>query len=123
MILASAVPLVESQNLQDQITLVEGDFNTIELDTDYDVVLISGVVCTISDAECQHLFERAYKSSISGGLIIVQDFMQIGRGSSQQFLDIMMDLYLKIAFNPEASDRPGDKVQSWLTDAGFILVA
>jgi len=31
-----------------------------------------------------------------------------------------MDLYLKIAFNPGASDRQGDEVQSWLTDVGFI---
>lgn len=118
--LASAIPLIDEQNLQNQITLVEGDFNTIDLDPDYDVVLISGVVCTKSDAECRHLFQRAYNALIPQGLIIVQDFLQIGRGSSQQFLDIMMDLYLKIAFNPEASDRLGDEVQSWLTDLGFI---
>ncbi|NEP59334.1 MAG: methyltransferase domain-containing protein [Symploca sp. SIO2G7] len=118
--LAIARPLVEEQNLTDQITLVTGDFNTIDLETDYDVVLISGVVCTKSEAECRYLFQRAYNALIPGGLIIVQDFMQIGRSSQQQFLDIMMDLYLKIAFNPGASDRLGDEVQSWLTDVGFI---
>ncbi|MEM9272205.1 MAG: hypothetical protein AAGA80_04460 [Cyanobacteria bacterium P01_F01_bin.143] len=32
----------------------------------------------------------------------------------------MMDLYLKIAFDPGASDRAGDDVESWLTDVGFI---
>ena len=83
-------------------------------------MLISGVVCLKSEAECRHLFHRAYNALIPGGLIIVQDFMQIGRSSVQQFLDIMMDLYLKIAFNGEASDRKGDEVQSWLTDVGFI---
>ncbi len=118
--LAIALPLVKKQNLQNQITLVEGDFNTIDIDTDYDVVLISGVVCTKSETECIHLFDRAYNALIPGGLIIVQDFMQIGRSSQQQSLDIMMDLYLKIAFDPQASDRHGDQVQSWLTAVGFI---
>lgn len=118
--LAIALSLVKEQHLHNQITLIEGDFNTIDLDTDYDVVLISGVVCTKSDTECLHLFQRASDALIPGGLIIIQDFMQIGRGSSQQFLDIMMDLYLKIAFNPQASDRLGDEVQSWLTDLGFV---
>ena len=115
-----ALPLVEEKQLQNQITLVEGDFNTIDLERDYDVVLISGVVCTKSHPECLHLFHRAYDALIPGGLIIIQDFMQIDRSSQQQFLDIMMDLYLKIAFNPEASDRLGDEVQSWLTEVGFI---
>lgn len=118
--LAIAKYLVKEQNLQNQITLIPGDFHTIDLDTDYDVVLISGVVCTISATECRTIFARAYNALVPGGLVIVQDFMQIGRSSSQQFLDIMMDLYLKIAFNPEASDRLGDQVQSWLTEVGFI---
>ena len=115
-----AVSLIEAKNLQKQITLVEGDFNTIPLDTDYDVVLISGVVCTKSESECINLFHRAYDALLPGGLMIVQDFMQIGRSSSQQFLDIMMDLQLKIAFDPGASDRLGDEVESWLKQAGFI---
>lgn len=115
-----ALSLVEEKNLQSQINLIIGDFNTIELDTDYDVVLISGVVCTKSEEECIHLFHRAYNALIPGGLMIVQDFMQIDRSSQQQFLDIMMDLYLKIAFDPSASDRLGDEVESWLKEAGFM---
>ncbi len=115
-----ALPLIEQQGLQDRIALVEGDFNTIELSTDYDVVLISGVVCTKSAAECRSLFLRAYHALLPKGLIIVQDFMQIGRDTQQQFLDTMMDLYLKIAFDPGASDRQGDEVQSWLEDVGFL---
>ncbi len=118
--LALALPLIKEQHLQNQITLLEGDFNTIDLDTDYDVVLISGVVCTKSETECLHLFHRAYNALSSGGLIIIQDFMQIDRSSQQQSLDIMMDLYLKIAFDPGASDRLGDEVQSWLLEVGFI---
>lgn len=33
---------------------------------------------------------------------------------------VLMDLYLKIAFDPGASYRLGDEVESWLKEAGFI---
>lgn len=115
-----ARPLITENGLQDRIQLLEGDFNTITLESDYDVVLISGVVCTKSAAECRSLFRRAYNALLPNGLVIVQDFMQISRDAQQQFLDTMMDLYLKIAFDPGASDRQGDEVQSWLDEVGFI---
>lgn len=115
-----ARPLIAENGLQERIQLLEGDFNTINLASDHDVVLISGVVCTKSNTECLSLFRRAYDALLPNGLVIVQDFMQIGRDAQQQFLDIMMDLYLKIAFDPGASDRQGDEIQSWLVDAGFV---
>ena len=42
--LSLAKELINQQGLQEQISLLEGDFNTIDLDRDYDVVLVSGVV-------------------------------------------------------------------------------
>jgi cyclopropane fatty-acyl-phospholipid synthase-like methyltransferase len=115
-----ALKIVEENNLTDRIFLKEGDFHTIELDTDYDAVLVSGVVCIKSETECASVFQRAFNALAPGGMVIVQDFMRIGDNPHKNFLDTMMDLYLKIAFNPEAGDFAGEEVVSWLKGTGFI---
>jgi predicted O-methyltransferase YrrM len=120
--LAIARPLVAEQNLQDRIRLVEGDFHTINLDSDNDVVLISGVVLIKSEDECRKLFHRAYNALVSGGMIIVQDFMRVDHSAKRRFLDTMMDMYVLVGFDPGAGDRYGDDYASWLTDTGFTNV-
>jgi ubiquinone/menaquinone biosynthesis C-methylase UbiE len=112
--------LVNENQLSDRITLVEGDMNTIELDNNYDAVLISGVVLITDEAMCHRVFHRAYNALHPGGLIIIQDYMQIDQSPKRHFLDMMMDLYVLIAFAPQAGDRKGDEIVSWLTEAGFI---
>jgi ubiquinone/menaquinone biosynthesis C-methylase UbiE len=115
-----ASKLIEERGLQERIILVEGDFQTVKLEQDNDVVLISGVVCITSEKDFRQLLRRSYDALLPGGLVIVQDFMRIDRSQERTFLDTMMDLYLKIAFDPNASDRQGDEVASWLTDTGLI---
>ena len=114
-----ARPLVEAAGLQDRITLVPGDFNTLELASDYDVVLISGVVLIKSEADCRAVFRRALGALQPGGLVIVQDFMRVDHGAARSFLDTMMDMYVVVGFDPGAGDRFGDEVAGWLSDEGF----
>jgi hypothetical protein len=33
---------------------------------------------------------------------------------------MMMDLYVLVSFAPNAGDRKGDEIVSWLNNAGFI---
>ena len=117
--LVLAKGLMEEHGLQNRITLLEGDFNTIDLGRDYDVVLISGVVLIKSEDDCRRLFELAYRSLKPGGLVIVQDFMRIDHSPQCSFMDSLMDIYVLIAFDPGAGDRFGDEVAGWLEDGGF----
>lgn len=117
--LAIAKPLVAEQNLQDRIILIEGDMNTITLESDYEVVLISGVVLIKSEEECRNIFRRAYDALVPGGLIIVQDFMRVDHSEKRRFLDTMMDMYVVVGFDPGAGDRYGDAYAAWLSDTGF----
>ncbi|MEN8219576.1 MAG: methyltransferase [Pseudomonadota bacterium] len=114
--------IIDEHTSTDQITLVEGDFNIIELDRDYDVVLISSVMVIHSEAENLQIFRRAYNSLLPGGLIIIQDFMRIDHQPTRQFFDTMMDLYLLVGFTPNAGDRSGDEVASWLKGTGFVNI-
>ena len=117
--LAIAKTLVEKHGLQDRIQLVEGDFDTADLGTDSDAVLISGVVLIKSEEECRRLFSRAYEALLPGGLIVVQDFMRVDHTPQRSFMDTLMDMYVLVAFDPGAGDRFGEEIASWLQDTGF----
>ena len=111
--------LVAEQGLQRRITLLAGDFLEVQLGEDSDVVLISGVVVTVSKRTVRRLFRSAFHALRPGGLIVVQDFMRIDTSPERRFMDTMMDLYLRIGFDPDTGDYPGDEVAAWLREAGF----
>jgi len=117
--LAIAKPLVEEAHLQDRISLVEGDLFGLPLDKDFDAALISGVVLIKPEKDCRDLFELAYRSLVPGGLVIVQDYMRVDYSPERVRLDTLENMYVKLAFDPEAEDRDGELVASWLSDAGF----
>ena len=118
--LSIARPLVEEHGLQDRIRLLEGDFFDLELDRDFDVALISGVVLIKSEEDCRRLIKLAYDLLLPGGLVIVQDYMRLDDSSERRRLDALENMYVLVAFDPGAEDRDGDVVASWLQDAGFV---
>ena len=110
--------MVEGQELQDRITRVEGNLNTIDLDKDYDVVLISGVALRKAEDNCRRVSRRAYDALKPGELIIVQDCIRIDHSDQRRFLDTMVDMYV-VGFDTGAADRYGDAYAAWLRDVGF----
>ena len=117
--LSIARPLVEENDLQERITLLEGDMFAVTLEKDFDAVLISGVVLIKSEEDCRRLFEIAHHALLPGGLVIVQDYMRVDYSPERVKLDTLENLYVKLAFDPDAEDRDGELVASWLDDAGF----
>ena len=117
--LSIARPLVEEHHLQDQITLLEGDYSATELAKDYDVVLISGVVLVKSEEDCHRLFKIAHEALLPGGTIIIQDYLRVDYSPERQRLDTFENMYVLVAFDPDAEDRDGGLVASWLQDSGF----
>ena len=67
-----AESLIETQGLSQRISIVAGDFHTDPFGTEYDVVLISGVLLLESLKVCRSLCRKSYESMVSGGLIIIQ---------------------------------------------------
>lgn len=117
--LGIAGPLVDEHNLRSQITLREGDFLNTNLETDFDVALISGIVLIKPEEDIRRLFRIAYDALLPGGMVIVQDYMRIDHSPERVKLDTLENMYVKVAFDPGAGDREGDEVASWLRDAGF----
>ena len=117
--LSIAKPLVEEHNLQDRITLLEGDFLEVDVGTNYDAALISGVVLIKPEKDSRRLFKRAYDALVPGGMVIVQDYLRIDHSPERMRLDTMEHMYVMVAFDPGAADREGEEVASWLQDTGF----
>ena len=85
----------------------------------YDVALISGVVLISPEEVSRKAFALAYDLLEPGGLLIIQDYMRIDHDAQRGKLDAMEDLYVLVAFSPEAGDREGSEIVSWLAEAGF----
>ena len=117
--LSIARPLVEEHELQDRITLLEGDMFAVTLEKDFYIALISGVVLIKSEEDCRRWFELAYDSLQPGGLIVVQDYMRVDYSPERIKLDTLENMYVKVAFDPDAEDRDGELVASWIGDVGF----
>ena len=117
--LSIARSLVCEHNLEHRITLVEGDFFETDLDAEYDVVLISGVVLIKSEEDCRRLFKLTYDLLLPGGMVIIQDYMRIEDGPERRRLDTLENMYVKVVFDSEAGDRDGAEVACWLEEAGF----
>jgi ubiquinone/menaquinone biosynthesis C-methylase UbiE len=114
-----ALSLLKQYNLQDRITLLEADFNTIELDTDYDVVLLSAILRPISKEECLRVLVKAYDALLPGGLLIVQEFMPLGDTPQRSFRQTMMELFLTIGFKLGSGNRSKEEIESWLKSTGY----
>lgn len=117
--LSIARPLVAEHNLQDRISFQEGNAFEADLEQDYDVALISGVVLITSEEDNRRMFKLAYDVLAPGGMVIVQDYMRLDHSPERQKLDAMENLYVMVAFDPGAQDREGQEVSTWLEDAGF----
>ncbi len=51
--------------------------------------------------------------------MIIQDFMKVDNSPHRNFMDTLMDMYVLIAFDPEAGDRQGGEIVAWLEETGF----
>lgn len=114
-----AGPLVKEHKLEGRITLLEGDFFERDLGTDYDVVLISGVVLIKPEEACRRLFKLANDLLEPGGMIIVQDYIRMDDSPEREKLDTLENMYVLVAFDPGAANREGEELASWIRDAGF----
>ena len=45
--------------------------------------------------------------------------MRVDHSAERSFMDMLMDIYVLIAFDPGAGDRFGEEVDGWLKETGF----
>jgi len=60
-------------NLQDRISLKAGDFLVDDLGSDYDLALLSSIICILGEEESVSLLRRVKTSLRPGGQVVVRD--------------------------------------------------
>ena len=66
---------IAKENLQDRVTLKKGDFFAGSIGDDYDLVLLSSIICLFGSTEISLLLEKVKASLKSGGRVLVWDMM------------------------------------------------
>ena len=114
-----AATLIETQGLSRRISLVAGNFLTDAFGTEYDVVLISGVLNLESREVCRLVCRKSYQSMVPGGLIIIQDDMIIGPYTETTACPALSSLMGAVMYGGEGEAQSGDEMAEHLTEAGF----
>jgi predicted O-methyltransferase YrrM len=119
--LAVAKRCIAQAGLQDRIALREGDYRTVDFGGPHDAVLFSGVVCAEDEETVHSLFRKAYAALAPGGIVIVQDALQMpsDAGSGRAQLMALFDLLLLLVYNAKGGARSGDTIALWLERVGF----
>ena len=111
--------LIETQGLSQRISIVAGNFHTDSFGTEYDVVLISGVLLLESPKVCRRLCKKSYESIVSGGLIIIQDDMIMGPYTETTACPALSSLMGAVMYGGEGDAQSGDEMAENLTEVGF----
>ena len=111
--------LIEAQGLSQRISIVAGDFHTDSFGTEYDVVLISGVLNLESHELCRLVCRKSYESMVSGGLIVIQDDMIMGPYTETTACPALSSLMGAVMYGGEGEAQSGDEMAEHLTEVGF----
>lgn len=111
--------LIETQGLSQRISLVAGDFLTDSFGTEYDVVLVSGVLNLESREVCRLVCRKCHESMVSGGLVIIQDDMILGPYTETTACPALSSLMGAVMYGGEGEAQSGDAMAEHLTEAGF----
>jgi predicted O-methyltransferase YrrM len=118
-----ALPLaksrLEDQGLSDRVSTLAGDYYTDSFGTGYDVVLFSGTLIQESGEGQVRLLEKAFESMNSGGIVIVQDILRIGRYTETSPKIAFESLVAAVFFGGSGGVVSGDETVEFMAEAGF----
>ncbi len=80
----------------------------------YDVVLLSGVLHGLTEANCKKVLRKAYNALETGGLIVIQE-MLLDDEEAKPLFPALFSLNMTLGASYSAAD-----IMSWLYDVGFI---
>lgn len=64
---------IEKQKLERRVSLKKGDFFVDDLGNDYDLALLSSIICICSEEQNIFLLEKVNKSLTTGGRVVIRD--------------------------------------------------
>src|SRR5262249_12012733 len=80
----------------------------------YDVVLLSGVLHGLTEANCKKMLRKAYAALEPGGLIVVQELL-LDDDEPKPLLPALFSLNMTLGASYSAAE-----IMSWLYATGFV---
>jgi (2Fe-2S) ferredoxin len=122
--LATVVPIAEGHvreaGLTERVHTRVGDLRRDDLGTGYDLVLVSAICHMLGPDENRDLFARARKALVSGGRVVVQDFIVDDSGTSPAQAALFA---LNMLVGTESGGTWSEaEYAAWLHEAGFADV-
>lgn len=108
---------VAKAELEDRIGFIKGDFLETDLGEGYDLVLLSNIIHMLDAEANAHLVQRCANAMVSGGLLIIKDFIVDNARSGPPF---SLFFALNMLLHTEGGDtyRESD-VMEWTRAAGL----
>lgn len=108
---------IEREGLAGRVTVVEGDYDSDELGTGFDLALLSAIVHSNSIEQNRALVARCARALVQGGRIIIQDFiMDESRTRPPQGAFFALNMLVGTRYGDTFTEN---EIRAWLSDAGF----
>jgi len=108
---------IAEANLEDRITLESGDFMVDNFGKNYDVILLSSILCLFSREQNLSLLRKAGDALAAGGRIVIWDVMVDDSGvrpASAAVFSVKM-----LVTTREGRSHSRNQVEAWLRSTGF----
>jgi precorrin-6B methylase 2 len=116
--LEAAKTTIAVENMQNKVSLQEGDLWADELGNGYDVALVFNMVHMYSPEKNSELIQRVAATLESGGLLVIMEqIATMGRGSAAKAIARLQGLQLFNSVMGQTYSR--EEIENWLTNARF----
>jgi SAM-dependent methyltransferase len=111
---------IAAKLLGERVATRLGDFMTDDLGSGYDLVLLSSVLCLLSERENRALLARVQEAMVPGGRIVIRDAILDPAGTAPpQFA--LFSVHMLVATD-HGKAYTGEEIIGWLSDAGLTGV-
>ncbi len=108
---------VEDAGLEDRINIRKANFFTEDIGSDYDLVFISSILCTLSEEKILLLLKKVKQSLKGGGRVVIRDYMLDETKTAPSTAALFSVCML--AATPEGRVYSSDELRNWLGDLEF----
>jgi 3-hydroxy-5-methyl-1-naphthoate 3-O-methyltransferase len=109
-----ATALITQAGLQDRITVNAAQILYGDYDVGCDVVLLSGVLHGLTEANCKKMLRKVFNALPQNGLVVVQE-MVLDDEEPKPLLAALFNLNMTLGASYSVA-----QIMAWLYDAGFV---
>lgn len=116
-VLAIAREQVAAAGMEDRVSYRPGDMLADSIGAGYDLILVSNIIHSFSEADNRRLVAKCFDALPSGGTLIIKDFLTDDDGTGPAY-SLIFALHMLVATG-DGDTYSFAQVASWTRDAGF----